>query len=333
MDFQIDPKYADAFAGLTGSRWPEPDENALRDLSLEYNALAGEFSSIADELATFVQAVTNSDYQGEAAQAFVEYARQFITPQSGQGGGASSGQSEELPDTDKPPHGGPTSPSLADRNSPLGQGAHAADQMSRFLWKTAADVEYMKMQAIGQLIIMFMEIAIAIAMVVPTFGASLLNITAIRITTAGILRLALQLTIATIVSLAMELVFGVALDAIIQKVQIDQGVRSVKDPELTKSALQSAAVSGALGGLGSPVSRSGFGGRSSCVRKSGGIPRNPASSRVSGFADRAGEPRRPCAPGRSSSHPRRSPSAGCRCRPGPTVHGPSADMTDRKSVV
>ncbi|MER6991874.1 hypothetical protein ABT337_25495 [Saccharopolyspora hirsuta] len=219
MALYIPPEHATAFAALTGSTWPEADEDRLRELSGKYHELAGTLSSLHDHFAHLINSI-NQDFEGETQQAFLDYVRQFIVK------------------NDK-------------GVVPLDAAVEAARGMGEFLFETAANVEYMKWQAIGQLILMAAEIAVAVAMAVPTGGLSLLTIGSIKALTSAILRLLLRLVMATIFSLAMELVFAKALDAVIQTEQLNAGTRKEWNHELTDGALKGAAISGALGGIAS----------------------------------------------------------------------------------
>ncbi|MGW1680414.1 scabin-related ADP-ribosyltransferase [Saccharopolyspora sp. NPDC002376] len=219
MSLYIPPEHATAFAALTGSSWPEADEDQLRELSTRYHELAGKLGSLHGNIAELINAI-NQDFEGEAQQTFLEYVRRFIVK------------------NDK-------------GVVPLEAVVQAADAMSEFLFETAADVEYMKWQAIGQLILMAVEIAVAIAMAVPSAGLSLLKIPTIKMITSWILKLLLKLVAHTIISLAMELLFAVALDAAIQAQQLAAGTRRDWNHDLTNSALKGAAISGALGGIAS----------------------------------------------------------------------------------
>ncbi|MER7078173.1 scabin-related ADP-ribosyltransferase [Saccharopolyspora kobensis] len=219
MALYIPPEHAEAFAGLTGSQWPEADEDRLRALAEQYQDLAGELESLQTHLHEFVNAIKNST-EGEFAKAFGEYANQYITP----------GKEGQIP---------------------LETAVKGARGMYKYLRNVAAQVEYMKIQAIAQLIFMAIEIAIAIALAVPTGGLSLLKIASIRALAQAVLRLLMQLLIATIISLAMETIFAAILDAATQQWQIDQGLRDGWDQDLTDAAMKGAAISGALGGIAS----------------------------------------------------------------------------------
>ncbi|MDA3644960.1 hypothetical protein LZ318_03740 [Saccharopolyspora indica] len=219
MALYIPPEHAEAFAGLTGSQWPEADEDRLRALAEEYQDLAGELESLQTHLHEFVNAIKNST-EGEFAKAFGEYANQYITP----------GKEGQIP---------------------LETAVKGARGMYKYLRNVAAQVEYMKIQAIAQLIFMAIEIAIAIALAVPTGGLSLLKIASIRALAQAVLRLLMQLLIATIISLVMETIFAAILDAATQQWQIDQGLRDGWDQDLTDAAMKGAAISGALGGIAS----------------------------------------------------------------------------------
>ncbi|MEV5539395.1 hypothetical protein AB0L13_21280, partial [Saccharopolyspora shandongensis] len=219
MSLYLDPEGAKVFAGLTGSEWPEADEDKLKDLDGEYKAAAEALRSLQRHLNDYVAAI-NAGFAGDAAEEFGQYARQYITSDE-------SGLST------------------------LEKVAAAADSFGDFLFQTSSQVRYMKAQAIGQMILMAIEIAGAIAMAWATGGASLLKIPIIRAITSTILRLLVQLIVATIMSLAFELVAGWLLDLAIQSELIKQGLQHGWNQDLTTGALKGAAVSGSIGGVAS----------------------------------------------------------------------------------
>ncbi|MEU6267868.1 hypothetical protein [Saccharopolyspora shandongensis] len=219
MSLYLDPEGAKVFAGLTGSEWPEADEDKLKDLDGEYKAAAEALRSLQRHLNDYVAAI-NAGFAGDAAEEFGQYARQYITTDE-------SGLST------------------------LEKVAAAADSFGDFLFETSAQVRYMKAQAIGQMILMAIEIAAAIAMAFATGGLSLLKIPFVKAITSALLRFLLQLVVATIMSLAFELVAGWLLDLAIQSELIKQGLQHGWNQDLTTGAIKGAAVSGSIGGVAS----------------------------------------------------------------------------------
>ncbi|MGW5019476.1 WXG100-like domain-containing protein [Streptomyces cacaoi] len=136
--------------------------------------------------------------------------------------------------------------SLAEFTGPgnyLEAGAEAARGLERLALTTATNVEYAKYMAIAQLAEMFAEIALAIA----TFRYPL--IPEIQLNTSLFLqRLLNGLVQHVLASVVISEGVALSMDALIQRIQIDQGTRDEWDKESTKQAALGGLVDGLIAG-------------------------------------------------------------------------------------
>ncbi|MFD5462940.1 protein-glutamine glutaminase family protein [Kitasatospora sp. NPDC127059] len=212
----VSPGLAQFFHIISGMPWPESDEGLLRDVRDDYLALADDLP----KLAGYIQdAVKNCDQriEGKTADAFRKEWSKFVG-------------------TDSQP-------------GPLDQTHDLCTQLADLANKVALSVEYTKWMAIGQLVQLLLEIAIAIAWSVFTGGASLIELEWQKILTRQfLLQLVKKLVQLIVMHTFGGIIGGLLLDAIIQGIQFNRGDRHEWDTDLTKQAAIFGAISGAIGG-------------------------------------------------------------------------------------
>ncbi|MER7848113.1 protein-glutamine glutaminase family protein [Kitasatospora sp. NPDC096077] len=212
----VSPGLAQFFHIISGMPWPESDEGLLRDVRDDYLALADDLP----KLAGYIQdAVKNCDQriEGKTADAFRKEWGKFVG-------------------TDSQP-------------GPLDQTHDLCTQLADLANKVALSVEYTKWMAIGQLVQLLLEIAIAIAWSVFTGGASLIELEWQKILTRQFLiQLVKKLVQLIVMHTFGGIIGGLLLDAIIQGIQFKRGDRHEWDTDLTKQAAIFGAISGAIGG-------------------------------------------------------------------------------------
>ncbi|WP_431676434.1 protein-glutamine glutaminase family protein [Kitasatospora sp. KL5] len=221
---QVPPGVAQFFTVVTGMPWPKSDEGGLRDVRDDYQALAEELPKLRQYIADLV-GVCRSRFEGEAADAFVREMGRFI---------GADGDEDFLTTAGK-----------------------MCAELAAFAGKVANSVEYTKWMAIGQLVQLLFEIALAIFWAPFTGGASLLAAAGAKLVVREILLNLLKKLLQLILTHTFfGIVGGLALDAIIQGVQFGQGNRTEWDKEATRQA----AIFGTLGGLiGGPLQLLGMG--------------------------------------------------------------------------
>ncbi|MFD7450593.1 hypothetical protein [Kitasatospora sp. NPDC059827] len=220
----VSPGLAQFFHIISGMPWPESDEGLLRDVRDDYQALADDLPTLSGYILDAVQSC-DKRLEGEAAQAFRKEWGRFVN-------------------TDQ-------------ANDPLRKAGELCTQLAELAGKVANTVEYTKWMAIGQLVQLVVEIAVAIAWSVFTAGASMaaLNLK-ILLTRQGLLALLKKLLQLIAMHTFGGVVGGLMLDAIIQGIQFEHGDRHEWDKDLTKQAAIFGAISGAIGG---PLSLLGMG--------------------------------------------------------------------------
>ncbi|MFG2910187.1 protein-glutamine glutaminase family protein [Kitasatospora sp. NPDC048286] len=220
----VSPGLAQFFHIISGMPWPESDEGLLRDVRDDYQALADDLPKLSGYILDAVQGC-DKRLEGEAAKAFRQEWGKFVN-------------------TDE-------------SNDPLRKAGELCTQLADLAGKVANTVEYTKWMAIGQLIQLLFEIALAIAWSVFTGGASLAAVELKKILTREFLLWLVKKLLALIVMHTFGgVVGGLMLDAIIQGIQFERGDRHEWDKDLTKQAAIFGALSGAIGG---PLSLLGMG--------------------------------------------------------------------------
>ncbi|MDA2809211.1 hypothetical protein O4J56_01055 [Nocardiopsis sp. RSe5-2] len=214
MGMQPPDELRTMFMVLTGSEWPDADEDLLWELASVYGTTADRLDVDLPQFVLRVKNKVREEFDATAADFFDDSVNQFV--------------------------GG-------DRNY-LGEGAAAARGLRDYLDNAATQVQYAKWMIIGQLIQLAAEIAWAIAMAPFTFGASLAKIPVFQAITRTIIgRVLFRLISELVQQMAISQMFALALDAIIQRIQIDQGNRASWDDELTEEAAKGALLDGLFG--------------------------------------------------------------------------------------
>ncbi|MFE0422432.1 hypothetical protein, partial [Streptomyces sp. NPDC058953] len=216
MSIEFPPECAWLFAILTGEVPPDGDEDKMfalaevhRDL---HGKLNGEFQALVAEALGF----TKDKFGGDAATMYQEAMKSFLGGQEGLDYFKAVGDQAQL--------------------------------MADFTRKSATQLQYTKYMIIAQLVALLIEAAIAAATAF-FFGASI----AVYLQKMAIVRVILKSWIGRmIVTLLTHQIInvgmGVAMDAMIQWVQLNQGSRDEWDTDLTKNAALSGMVQGILAG-------------------------------------------------------------------------------------
>ncbi|MDA2805915.1 WXG100-like domain-containing protein [Nocardiopsis suaedae] len=214
MGMQPPDELRTMFMVLTGSEWPDADEDLLWELASVYGTTADRLDVDLPQFVLRVKNKVREEFDATAADFFDESVNQFV--------------------------GG-------ERNY-LGEGAAAARGLRDYADNAATQVQYAKWMIIGQLIQLAAEIAWAIAMAPFTFGASLAKIPLFQAITRTIIgRVLFRLISELVQQMAISQMFALALDAVIQRIQIDQGNRETWDDELTEDAAKGALLDGLFG--------------------------------------------------------------------------------------
>ncbi|MDH6133269.1 DNA-binding FrmR family transcriptional regulator [Kitasatospora sp. MAA4] len=224
MSIMLPPAVATIFSKVTGMKWPEANEDNLRTAGDDYLAIANDIPELKGYIADLVKCCL-AQFEGEAADAFVDQMRQLI----GQTGG-----------TDY-----------------LTTAAGTAKQLGDYAHQTANQVEYTKWMTIAQLVQLLAEIAYAIAMIPLTFGGSLAAIPMAMEAVAAVLKqIFIWLFKQLIIHEFTSIVGGLLLDVIIQTIQIAEGHKTSWDSKSTLQAVEFGAINGLLAG---PLELLGFG--------------------------------------------------------------------------
>jgi Tuberculosis necrotizing toxin len=199
---------------IIGQDWPEGDETAMRRLATAWEDAATGVDDLTSDL-EMKAATVLSVVEGPAADSFREFWNTFVTTDP-----------EYLP-------------KLA--------------EMCRALAKQCDDganeIEYGKYMFIALLIVTAIQIAILIANMIETFGASAAGIPVVegaaQVTSRTI---AQQLLMAILKSVAWSELQSVGLDVLVQSIQIMEGHRDGLDLGKTGTAALSGLVNGVVGG-------------------------------------------------------------------------------------
>lgn len=210
MSIMVPEEVGNLFMVLTGEQWPQIDEDRLRQLSEAWQTASARLSGeLGPELARALENI-RSQATGKGAQLFADRMEPFVS---------------------SPGH--------------IYTAASSFGELSKFLKETSLQVEYVKLVTILSLIALLAEMAWAIAMAVPTFGASMTQLAASFAITRFLIsrwwgRLLMRIVQAQIVGIGLQL----AIDSAAQGIQFAKGSRD----EWDKKATQTAAGVGALGG-------------------------------------------------------------------------------------
>ncbi|KOG88976.1 hypothetical protein ADK38_16810, partial [Streptomyces varsoviensis] len=215
MAIEISEDWAKFLKALTGTDWPQANEDELRRVSHEYTDAAEKFGQLEELLRQVVQQV-KMDFEGASADAFVQYTNQFF---------------------------------VGGEDSILGRAKKDAEDLSKNAFKTAADVEYTKWSVFGQLALLIAQIALAQALAPFTAGVSEIWAAAAEAAFRLFAQLLAKYLLQQIImQMVMGIVGGLLLDAILQVTQMLQGNRTEWNTDFTKGAAEFGAISGLVGG-------------------------------------------------------------------------------------
>ena len=202
------------FKFLTGMEWPEMNTDSMYALAEVYKETAAEIRDQVPGLLDEAVQILTTTFQIEATDPFVQAMVQYTSAQP----------------------------------SYIEQLASAADELSTFIRDTSAEAEYTKYMIIACITQLLVEIAIAIAHAWFTFGASLSVIPGLIAAARAVLsRLFSGLLRAMIAHAILGALTMLAMDQIIQRIQIAQGHRDKIDGGLALQAIEMGAISGGLG--------------------------------------------------------------------------------------
>ncbi|MFJ7252132.1 hypothetical protein ACIQWV_06000, partial [Streptomyces sp. NPDC098085] len=216
MSLQFPPECAWLFAALTGEVPPDGDEDKMFALAEAHKGLHGKLNGDIQKQVADALGYTRKNFDGTAAEMYQEAMKAFLGGQEG----------------------------LDYFNSVTEQAELIAD----FTRKSATQLQYTKYMIIAQLVELLVEAAVAMALSF-FFGASIaayLQKQAIvrLIIRTRLGRMLLTLLMHEIINVGM----GVAMDALVQWTQLNQGTRDEWDGDLTKNAALSGAIQGLLAG-------------------------------------------------------------------------------------
>ncbi|TDC99267.1 hypothetical protein E1181_29785, partial [Saccharopolyspora terrae] len=200
------------FMVLTGEKWPQINEDQLRKLSDSWrNTSARLRSELTPELAQAIKLI-RSEFYGKAAMRFADRMAPYV-----------------------------------ESNGYIETAATGYEQIAGFLKQLSVQTEYVKLVSLLSLIELLAEIAWAIAMAGPTFGASMAWLAG----RYAIVRFLLKniwgrLLMRVIQAQVFGIAFQVAIDAAAQGIQMAKGTRDDWDEDSTKQAAAVGALGGAL---------------------------------------------------------------------------------------
>ncbi|MET9710104.1 hypothetical protein ABZY15_07990, partial [Nocardiopsis alba] len=211
---ELPPELRNLFSVLTGSEWPTADETRLWELAQVYGTAADRLEVELPQLVIRIKNKVRENFDATAADFFDESVDQFTA---------------------------------GERNY-LGEGTAVARGLQEYVHNAATQVQYAKWMIIGQLVQLALEIAWAIAMAPYTFGASLAKIPIFKAITKTVIgRIMFRLFAELLQQMAISQFFALTLDALIQRIQIDNGYRDEWDHKLTEDAAKGAMLDGFLG--------------------------------------------------------------------------------------
>ncbi|WP_051042898.1 WXG100-like domain-containing protein [Nocardiopsis xinjiangensis] len=211
---ELPPELRNLFMVLTGSEWPTADETRLWELAQVYGTTADRLEIDLPQMVIRIKNRVRENFDATAADFFDESVDQFTA---------------------------------GERNY-LGEGTAVARELQEYVHNAGTQVQYAKWTIIGQLVQLAAEIAWAIAMAPYTFGASMSQIPifqAIARTVIG--RVMFRLLSQLLQQMMISQFFALTMDALIQRIQIDNGVRDEWDQDLTEQAAQGATLDALFG--------------------------------------------------------------------------------------
>ncbi|GAB1691050.1 hypothetical protein [Krasilnikovia sp. M28-CT-15] len=205
MSLTVPPEIGMLFKICVGDDWPRADEDELRRLARAWQDAHYDLSGMVAE----VEAATGEVLAALHGTTAVEY-RKFMKEYL-----------DAFPAT-----------------------ITTLDQLAELCRATATEVEYAKYMIIGSLILLAGEIATAVAMAIPTFGASTAAIPALEIATQITVRTILRYLVTAVLRCV---VLQVGLDAAVQGIQMLKGDRTHWDWRKTEGAAVAGVVGGVIG--------------------------------------------------------------------------------------
>lgn len=201
---------------LTGMKWPQANEDELRNAADLYDSVGNDYKQLDDQLVQLLQSI-RQNFEGDAATAFLNLGQVIA--------------------------GGD--------NSFLDAAAEQSQQMAKTARDTANQAEYTKWMMLAQLIELLAEFMYAMAFSwVPGFGEALLEGLSWRtLFTRVFLKMLIKELLKRIAQhVALGVGMGIAMDRIIQLVQIGQGNRDKFDNKLLLDAVKFGAIQGLVTG-------------------------------------------------------------------------------------
>jgi hypothetical protein len=245
MAMEVSNEVAGLFFVLTGERFPDANEDSLRELAAVWRNAAAGLRQLHAGIAAAV-AQTRESFDGGAERAFAERMARWVdgaglgpVPSGGPvvtSGGARRGGATSAGTVAAGPDGGL-----------IGSAAVLCDSLADFLERLAEDVEYVKLVIIYQLTLLLFEIWLAY-ITSPFIGGGLWAwlkakfVVVKRLMEHLLAQLAAQLVVAWVISSAFQLLVDVAA----QTTQIYNGTRDEWNREHTSNAAQVAALGAGL---------------------------------------------------------------------------------------
>jgi hypothetical protein len=213
MGMDVPPEVRTLFLVLTGEEWPQVDEDGLLVLGHAWGKAATRLrNDLEPQLTSSVRSIRSSFF-GAAEQGFAD----MMAPYS----------------VEEPRY--------------IESAAEQFDSADRFLADTSVQVQYVKLISILSLVELLVEIVWALA-VAPFFPSALTWLAArMKIVSFLLDRLWGRLLIRIVTAEVMGMAFQVAMDAMVQAIQLANGSRGHWDSKLTVQALEVGALGGALG--------------------------------------------------------------------------------------
>lgn len=223
------------FPFVVGESWPEGDEDELRRIAEAWRQAAEGIDAVLAEADRGAR-LANASMDGETAEAFAQ-----LWAKIGEGGEAA----------------------LAQLRDACRQNGLACDN-------TALEIEHTKLTIIFSLVALLVQISIMVGAAFVSGGASTAGILPAQMLTRTAVQMVFrQLIISILRNVAIELGTSVAIEGVVQGIQIGEGERTGFDDK----KFGQAAVSGAIGGVAGGVVEAGF----------------AAKGIAKGFGDAAGE--------------------------------------------
>ncbi|MFJ8229834.1 hypothetical protein ACIQ9E_07715 [Streptomyces sp. NPDC094448] len=216
MSIQFPPECAWLFAILTGEIPPDGDEDKLFALAEVHEDLRGKLNTTFQAMVADALGYTKQNFDGDAAKMYQEAMKAFLGGQEG-----------------------------LDYFNAVGDQAKLVADFTR---KSATQLQYTKYMIIAQLVALLIEAAVAAATAF-FFGASIGAYLQKQAIVRAILKTKLgRLVVMLLTHQVINVGMGVAMDSMIQWIQLNQGTRDEWDTDLTKNAALSGMVQGLLAG-------------------------------------------------------------------------------------